>query len=214
MGSKTLVIAIEGLIGAGKTSLLHELQNNNGRIQISTEPVHLWNNVSGRQANDKSQNMLVNMYEDPKRWCFSFQIWALCTRLQSISVPHNSNVYVVERCVDSNLVFAATMHDLGYMDECEWTMFKHIYDYMKPLQPQIDAIVWLDCDFDECMRRILQRNRIGESNVSKEYQIKLYQRYMCWLNKTEIPVLILDSTHQDSAELAVSFDNFVKSLQV
>ena len=211
MSTKTMFIAIEGIIGAGKTTLLHELKNSHN-VDIAVEPVHLWNDVSGLASNHQSKDVLAKMYHNPKRWCFSFQIWALCTRLETINASCEANVCVVERCMDSNLVFASLMNDLGHLDECEWIMYKHIHNYLKSYQPKLDAIVWLDCDVDECIARVQQRNRAGESEVTKEYQLALHQKYMCWLDTLEIPILILDSQRHDPADLALYFDNFVKTL--
>lgn len=84
------IIAVEGIIGAGKTTFLSKLQYliPQYRIEIISEPVKTWENVLNfkfSQENILMQNkpnninygqfdLLYQMYEDVYRWSFSFQV--------------------------------------------------------------------------------------------------------------------------------------------
>jgi len=69
-------LAIEGNIGAGKSTFLEYLSKKfPGRINIYTEPVHKWRNVS-------NVNLFDLMYKDPKRYGFIFQSYVQLTMLQ------------------------------------------------------------------------------------------------------------------------------------
>ena len=92
MRRKPIIVAVEGIIGAGKSSLLKQLQLYDD-IAVIQEPVYLWNNVTGGVQSDGNANMLHKMYQNPTRWCFTFQIWALCTRLEAIQPTTQSYVH-------------------------------------------------------------------------------------------------------------------------
>ena len=67
-------VVIEGNIGCGKSTLLSQFENVSN-VQVLTEPVTKWQNLSGC-------NLLKSLYEDPKRWAFQFQSYVQLTRLQ------------------------------------------------------------------------------------------------------------------------------------
>ena len=71
---KNYKVVIEGNIGCGKSTLLSQFVNDQN-IQIFTEPISKWQNMSGI-------NLLQLMYENPKRWTFQFQNYVQLTRLQ------------------------------------------------------------------------------------------------------------------------------------
>lgn len=66
-----LTIAIEGNIGAGKTTQLKDL-NEIAKTEICTfrEPLELWTNLNGI-------NLLEKTYSDPKEWATLFQSFAM-----------------------------------------------------------------------------------------------------------------------------------------
>ena len=63
----TFTIAIEGNIGAGKSTLINYFKQFE-EVQVHAEPLDKWQNVNG-------ENLLAKLYEDPKRW--TFQVWTL-----------------------------------------------------------------------------------------------------------------------------------------
>ena len=64
-----LVFAIEGNIGAGKSTFLNILDKGlNGDFEFYPEPVSAWRNIANGRV-----NLFEMMYNDPIRWGFSFQ---------------------------------------------------------------------------------------------------------------------------------------------
>ena len=84
------IIAVEGIIGAGKTTFLSKFQHLFPQyiIKIIPEPVEAWqnilncnflreNNLMQNKLNDVNYSqfeLLYQMYEDVCRWGFSFQV--------------------------------------------------------------------------------------------------------------------------------------------
>lgn len=72
------IIAIEAIIGAGKSTLLTAIQERFGdEVIVVQEPVGVWTDVDGH-------NLLSEYYKDQKRWSFSFQTFAIFSRLAAV----------------------------------------------------------------------------------------------------------------------------------
>jgi len=94
---RKIVYSIEGNIGSGKTTLLQMLRNKIPGIVISPEPIGDWQHVS-------KYNLLEAYYAEPHRWAYTFQNYALLTRMNQLYLlinkqPHNSHVLFSERSV-------------------------------------------------------------------------------------------------------------------
>jgi deoxyadenosine/deoxycytidine kinase len=69
-----LQVSVEGNIGSGKSTLLKYFDDS-PYVEALREPVDLWTNLKGHNA-------LELLYKDPARWSFSFNNYALLTRLE------------------------------------------------------------------------------------------------------------------------------------
>ncbi len=65
--------------------------------------------------------MLERYYKDPKRWGFTFQIYAIFTRIKKMKEAHQrfpNKLKISERSILADkYVFAEIMRDLEYMDK-------------------------------------------------------------------------------------------------
>lgn len=98
---KPLVVTIEGIVAAGKSTLLSKIQKHVSpvfRIHIVPEPIEAWENVKlfdcynqnfqqllmknggmNTQKTDlKQYELLSQMYLNRERWSFSFQVKYAC----------------------------------------------------------------------------------------------------------------------------------------
>ena len=69
---KPIIIAVEGNIGTGKSTLLTKLKNQIGssKIIFCQEPIDEWTKIK----NKNGETILNEFYNDPKKYSFSFQI--------------------------------------------------------------------------------------------------------------------------------------------
>jgi deoxyadenosine/deoxycytidine kinase len=118
---------IEGNIGCGKSTLLGIFREKFPDSKWIEEPVSEWQNLGG-----KNINILEKYYKEPNRWGFTFQIYALFTRIKALRdacLRFPGKIKISERSVLADkYVFSCLMKDLGYMDEAEYTVFKSLYD--------------------------------------------------------------------------------------
>lgn len=85
-----LVYSIEGNIGSGKTILLNLLARHFPNSRLIAEPVHQWQDTN-------NHNLLDQYYQNPHRWAYTFQNYALLTRFNT--VHQAQKMKIPERCV-------------------------------------------------------------------------------------------------------------------
>jgi len=203
-GSQPILISVEGNIGAGKSSLIEILKNRHKDWNFIEEPVGVWSNLK----NDAGESLLQIYYKDRKRWSYTFQSCALLSRFQNIengllgknkvSVPGHKTednsrlVFVTERCLDTDYhVFTKMLQDEGSIDKLEFEIYHRLYQHLQSTTTiPLSAIIHVDTDPIECMKRIANRNREGESEIPLEYLSSLDKYQHSWINSlNEIPVM-------------------------
>lgn len=75
----SLTIAVEGNIGAGKSTFLEFCHSKPGCLGLP-EPVDKWTNLNGT-------NLLAEFYADRSRWAFPFQLYVGMTLLDNYVKP-------------------------------------------------------------------------------------------------------------------------------
>ena len=96
--NKQLVLSLEGNIGAGKSTFLNLLkQNNSIDFELIQEPVSEFQNVA-----NKGINLLDLFYKDTKRWCYALQTLSFYMKLKNIENAKknaNNSLFIAERSV-------------------------------------------------------------------------------------------------------------------
>ena len=150
------IYALEGNIGAGKTTMMKIIGQYFTSVEFVEEPVSQWQNLGG-------MNLLDAFYSDPERWGFSFEFYSMLSKIKALLNAANSDkpVIVIERSILSNRVFMDLSHELGKLEEIEYSMLMNTYHfYLQHVYPQLSGIIYLDTPVDECIKRITKRKQI------------------------------------------------------
>jgi len=169
-----VLISVEGLIGAGKSLLCEILKDHDFTVVV--EPVEMWDNA------------FTAFYNDPKKYACMFQTLVLRTRVDQLREISNG---FVERCVHSDKLFGTVQHALKNMDDIEYCTYLYQYNQAVTDTKTIHGYIYVKTSVDTCIKRIDQRNREGESGISKDYLRLLEAEHEKWLNN-EKNVLIID----------------------
>ena len=185
------IYALEGNIGAGKTTVMKIISNHFNDVEFVVEPVKQWQNLGG-------MNLLDSFYSDPKRWGFSFEFYSMLTKIQALLKAAESDkpIIIIERSILSNKVFMDLSNDLGKLDKMEYCMLMNTYNfYLEHVYPQLSGIIYLDTPVEECIRRITKRNRGEECTIEKSYldAIKIKMDEMC--NSSTMIVIRIDGLY-------------------
>ena len=185
------IYALEGNIGAGKSTIMKIISNQFHDVEFVEEPVNQWQNLNGC-------NLLNAFYSDPKRWGFSFEFYSMLTKIQALLKAADSDkpIIIIERSILSNKVFMDLSNDLGKLDKMEYTMLINTYNfYLENVYPQIAGIIYLDTHVDECIRRITKRNRGEECTIEKSYLNSIKEKMDEMCNSSTMIVIRIDGMY-------------------
>ncbi|MFQ5943750.1 MAG: deoxynucleoside kinase [Anaerolineales bacterium] len=178
-----MYLAIEGVIGVGKTSLARLLQPVFGSellLEVFEE-----------------NPFLSDFYSDRQRYAFQTQIYFLLSRYrqQHHSVPKalsNSDL-IADYTFAKDALFAG-LNLSG--DEIE--TYKLVHNALAERIPSPDLIVYLRVSTEIAMQRISRRDRPYERNMEYSYIEELNQAYDEFFDQSDhLPVLVIDSTTLD-----------------
>lgn len=206
-------ISVEANIGVGKSTFLEKINSEFGdTFNTITEPLDDWLH----KFSDVDNNILGLLYEDQKRWGYTFQHNAFLTRVQKIEDEYDpKRINITERSVLSDYnVFAKMLKEDGKLNEIEWKIY---INWMTLLLGKFDVkpklLIYLRLSPEIAYERIKIRHRNEETNIPLEYIIKLNEYHERWiLSQTEIPVLILDASKNFKDDTSV-FKEFVSEIK-
>jgi deoxyadenosine/deoxycytidine kinase len=192
------IISVEGSIGAGKSSLLGELQNyiskeNRTDIIILREPVEEWESVRDVDGN----SILWLFYSDPVKYALAFQTLVCTTMVSALRAAAQNNpecrIIICERSLAvSRYVFAKMLHDTQqFGGEVQYNIYCRTFDELAELY-NVHDIIFMNCSPKVCHERIIRRSRQGEAGVSLDYLERLEKYYLDWLHNMKVPILNID----------------------
>lgn len=204
-----LIIAVDGLIGAGKTTFLSHLATAIPDADIIMEPVGEWmrlkDDVTGK-------SLLELFYEDKKRWAYTFQNCVILTRLRVILDAIRSTkkkILITERSVlTDRYVFAEMLREDGTLSSIEWDLYCSWFDTFAK-QIQIGGIIYLTTSVGTSAGRIIGRGRAGEEHIPLEYLSALDAQHRKWLDSSAINIPVL----KISTELDVSVGDNISAVR-
>ena len=185
------IYALEGNIGAGKTTIMKIIGQYFTSVEFVEEPVSQWQNLGG-------MNLLDAFYSDPKRWGFTFEFYSMLSKIKALLNAANSDkpVIVIERSILSNKVFMDLSHELGKLEEIEYTMLMNTYHfYLQHVYPQLSGIIYLDTPVDECIKRITKRNRGEECTIERSYLQCIKEKMDQLCNSSTMNVIRIDGMY-------------------
>ena len=185
------IYALEGNIGAGKTTIMKIIGQYFTSVEFVEEPVSQWQNLGG-------MNLLEAFYSDPERWGFSFEFYSMHSKIKALLNATNSDkpVIVIERSILSNKVFMDLSHELGKLEEIEYTMLMNTYHfYLQHVYPQLSGIIYLDTPVDECIKRITKRNRGEECTIERSYLQCIKEKMDQLCNSSTMNVIRIDGMY-------------------
>ena len=185
------IYALEGNIGAGKTTILKILSKHFKDVEFVEEPVKEWQNLGG-------MNLLDSFYSNPQRWGFSFEFYSMLTKIQALLKAADSDkpIIIIERSILSNKIFMDLSNELGKLDKMEYCMLTNIYNfYIQNIYPQLSGILYLDTPIDECIKRITKRNRGEECGIEKSYLEAIKHKLDELANSSTMIVIRIDGVY-------------------
>ncbi|MFO7663150.1 MAG: deoxynucleoside kinase [Chloroflexota bacterium] len=192
-------IAIEGVIGVGKTTLARLLQPHY-EAEILLEVV-------------EDNPFLPRFYQDRERYAFQTQIFFLLSRYQQQyqAVPKalRQGVLISDYTFAKDELFAW----LNLKDD-ELAMYGRVHAALGEKIPRPDLIIYLRADHDVLMRRIALRDRPFERDIDPDYIREVASAYDAWLSRlNDTPVLTINTNELDFLSRPVDLE-YIRNLIV
>lgn len=180
---KNKYIAIEGVIGVGKTTLARLIQPHY-QASILLEVF-------------EENPFLAKFYQDRERYAFQTQIFFLLSRYhqqhQAIPEALSRGMLISDYTFAKDELFAW----LNLKDD-ELAMYGRVHAALGEKIPSPDLIVYLRASHEVTMRRIVLRDRPYERDMDPEYIRELATAYDAWLQHLQdAAVLTIDTTELD-----------------
>lgn len=176
-------IAIEGVIGAGKTSLAQKLADKLGANLILEQ--------------FEENPFLEKFYNDRKRYAFQTQMFFLINRYkqqQQLNQQELFTKYIVSDYIFEKDRIFAYLNLSG--DEIK--LYESIFPLLERDIPKPDLVVFLQSGIDRLIGNVKKRGRFFEKNLTKAYLTELSEAYNNFFFKySNTPLLIVNTTDID-----------------
>lgn len=193
-------IAIEGNIGAGKTSLAKMMSDEfNAKIILE------------RFADNA---FLPKFYEDKERFAFPLEMSFLADRYQQLSddlaqLDLFKNLIVSDYYIFKSLIFAQIT-----LQKEEYMLYRRMFDIMYKEITKPDLYVYLYQNTARLLKNIKKRGRDYEQNIEETYLQKIHDGYKNFINtQQELNVLVIDVSEIDFVNEPNDYQSIINQIK-
>lgn len=190
-------IAIEGNIGAGKTSLATMISEEfNAKLILERF---------------KDNPFLPKFYKEPDRYAFPLEMSFLADRYQQLLDDLGQyDLFKDFMCADydryKSLIFAQVT-----LQEEEFVLYKRLHEMMYKDMPQPDLYVYLYQNTERLLKNIKKRGRSYEKSIDPGYLEKINQGYLDFIkSQHNLNVKIIDISELDFVKNRGDFLSIVR----
>jgi len=191
-------IAVEGVIGAGKTTLATRLAQTIGARVVLEQ--------------FEENPFLKDFYRDPERYAFQTQIFFLLTRYKQQRNLYQGDLFqqilVTDYIFEKDKIFAY----LNLQDE-ELKLYETLVGSIEHNIATPDLVVYLQSNVERLMQNIRSRGRSFESHMSEQYIRDLAEAYNYFFFRYKAtPLLIVNSTEIDFVGNQEHYEDLVREI--
>ena len=200
LSEKYNYIAIEGNIGAGKTTLTKMMANDfNAKVVLE------------RFADNP---FLPKFYDDNDRFAFPLEMSFLADRYQQLSddlaqFDLFKNFIVSDYYIFKSLIFAqVTLHKEEYL------LYRRVFDIMYKEITKPDLYIYLYQNTERLLENIKNRGRSYEQNIQANYLEKIHQGYSTFIKTEErLKTLVIDVSEKDFVNNPEDYKEIIKQIK-
>lgn len=200
LSEKFNYIAIEGNIGAGKTSLTKMIAED---FNAKT--------VLERFADNP---FLPKFYEDKERYAFPLEMSFLADRYQQLTddlaqFDLFKNFIVSDYYIFKSLIFAQVT-----LQDDEYFLYRKMFDIMYKEISKPDLYIYLYQKTPRLLENIKKRGREYEQNIAPEYLDNIHSGYATFIKTEEnLKTLIIDVSELDFVNHPDDYTNIIKLIK-
>ena len=177
-------IAVEGPIGAGKSSLAEILAESLGARLIGENP--------------GENPFLASFYKEPRRFALSTQLFFLLQRYGQQSDLLQGGLFEQGGIVSDYLFAKDRLFATLTLSPEELALYDRVYQALRPRVAAPDLVVYLQAPTDVLLARIDKRGRPEERPIRPDYVREVARAYAeYFFNYDDGPLLIVDASELD-----------------
>ena len=191
-------IAVEGAIGAGKTSLVNLLEQQYSARVILEE-------------ND-SNPFIAKFYEDQETYSFQTQIFFLLSRYnQYMELAQRdlfNSVVVIDYLFQRDKIFAQLN-----LEDHEYRLYEQIFNLISSKAPKPDLVIFLQASTEVLLERVSKRGREYESFMDPDYLDsvnKAFNNFFFYYSDT--PLLVINTNEIDFVEKKCDLEELINKV--
>jgi len=209
MPPKSMLLAVAGMVGTGKTTLTRALSQRFG-LQMALESV------------DDDNPWLTPYYgPDPdaqRNFALRLQLHFLATRFHSMRrMRAAGGGWILDRTwYEDAEIFAKGLADAGVMSRHEHELYERLYIELLtgPAARPPKLLIYLHGSLDLVVARIARRGREAERDMPASYWQALHARYGTWIaGFRRCPVLRLDIREYDLLRDPAAIDDIAMTVR-
>ena len=180
-------IAIEGTIGAGKTTLASRIANDfNGKLVLE------------EFEGDKNP-FLPKFYKEPEKYSFQLEMTFLALRFQQLKDKLGVLDLFHDFIISDYYVAKSLIFSRNNLQEDEYQLFARFFNIIFSDMPKPELLVYLYSDVPRLQENIRKRGRSYEQEISDAYLENIQQGYFDFLRQQQgnMRILLLDTNHLD-----------------
>ena len=176
-------IAIEGNIGAGKTTLAHLLAKKmNARLileQFADNP------------------FLPKFYENPKLYAFPLELFFMAERYKQLKAMINTNDLFQNVTISDYIFSKCLLFAKVNLPEEEFRLYQKLFDIIQQQLAFPDIVIYLHSSVQKLQKNIRKRNREYEQLIPDEYLFNIQETYTSYIKEHNIRTLFIDAANAD-----------------
>ncbi len=200
LDEKYSYIAIEGNIGAGKTTLAKMIADEfNARLVLE------------RFADNP---FLPKFYEDKERFALPLEMSFLADRYQQLSDDIAQYDLFKNLVVSDYYIFKSLIFSQVTLQKDEYALYRRIFDVMYKEIAKPDLYIYLHQNTDRLLQNIKKRGRDYEQNIQAGYLDKIHKGYFNFIKSEQnLNTLIIDVSEMDFVKNSSDYENILKKIK-
>lgn len=189
-------IAIEGNIGAGKTTLAKMLERDFGSRLVL------------EQFTDNP--FLPLFYKNPERYAFPVELFFMTERHKQLQETLSQRELFSQFVVADYFFIKTLLFAKNNLNDEEYRLFQRLFHTLNATFPKPDLLVYLHRSVDDLILNIKNRGREYEKEIKPEYLQSLQEAYFNYFKtEQEVPILIIDVRSVDFWQDKQAYDNLL-----